>query len=855
MVAADSRRRPLLFAAIIALLIAAALALPPFININRYQRQIAASLQTSLGHPVEISGVKLVLLPRPGVEIANFLVDSNPGFTAEPILQCSSVTAGFRLTSLWRGRLEISRIALDEPSLNLERAADGEWNFASVLLQAARTPQAPTGRSLQLTQKRFPYIEASHARINLKHGAEKLPLSFFNADIAVWLENPDEWRVRFAAQPARTDINLSLADTGLVRISGSMKRAYSTSQLPLDLRAEWHGAPLGQVSRMFLAQDLGWRGETNIDTHLVGTPDALAIEAVANATDFRRESVMPASPLELRTTCRATYRQARGMIDTIDCISPVGDGRVEVTGAVRAIHENPSPSLTVALVHLPAAAAVEWLRHVENLAVRNVSVTGTLDGALTYNPETVTLIQQSTLPRSRHHTSPVPGRRGPASGSLVATQLALRGDGLNQVLPDLHLDVVPSSPVALVVRPERFDLGGATPMLADLRLTREDFSLHASGGSRVAALEATASAFHLTPAFLPGLQSDGTAEANLTITGHWLATADGIPPESPVISGTLVLRDALLKPPYLPEPVRIATATATFSTRETRWSGIVAAFGNTRLTGSLHVPTPCAAACVRTFDLSSPALSVSSLEASLRGEDGGVMAELLSAAQRLRPGDRVSLPPIEGTVHAAQLTLGPVMIERATAAIALRDGHLEINSFDGQTFDGTAHATGTVTLSRTPAYKLKWQLTQIDAAKLSKLLGEDWGPGTLDLSGHLTMAGSHAAELSSNAAGTVDWEWRNGGLPQAATETETVSSTPLAHFDRWTGSGVVEKERVTITTSDLVAGDLNTKISGAIGLDRSLHLQIASPHTDTADAKTAGSGTLTGTLAAPVVQP
>jgi len=217
-------RRNLLIAASLVLLLVAALVLPPLINISHYQRRITASLTASLGHPVEVSGITLVLLPRPGVQIVNFVVDSTVGYSAEPILQCSNVTAAFRILSLWRGRLEIARISLDEPSLNLERAPNGQWNFASVLLQASRSQQAPTGLAVARGQSRFPYIEANNARINFKYGNEKLPFSFLNADVSIWLENPNQWQLRFAAQPIRTDINLSLADTGQVKISGSVDR-------------------------------------------------------------------------------------------------------------------------------------------------------------------------------------------------------------------------------------------------------------------------------------------------------------------------------------------------------------------------------------------------------------------------------------------------------------------------------------------------------------------------------------------------------------------------------------------------------------------------------------------------------
>src|ERR1700729_2727732 len=91
------------------LLLAAALILPPLINMNRYQRRIADSIGNSLGRRVHLSSVTLRLPPRPGLELTDFLVEEDPTFGSEPTLRAASVDASIRLTSLWRGRLEIGR--------------------------------------------------------------------------------------------------------------------------------------------------------------------------------------------------------------------------------------------------------------------------------------------------------------------------------------------------------------------------------------------------------------------------------------------------------------------------------------------------------------------------------------------------------------------------------------------------------------------------------------------------------------------------------------------------------------------------------------------------------------------------
>jgi uncharacterized protein involved in outer membrane biogenesis len=828
-----------------------ALVLPPLINISRYQHRISASLAASLGRPVEVSGITLQLLPRPGVQIASFVVDSTAGYSDEPILKCSSVTAAFRILSLWRGRLEIARISLDEPSLNLERAPGGQWNFASVLLQASRTQQAPTGHAVVRGQRRFPYIEATNARINFKHGNEKLPFSFLNADVSIWLENPNEWQLRFAAQPMRTDINLSLADTGQVQISGSVHRASSANQLPLNLQAEWRGAPLGQVTRMFVARDLGWRGDTSVTAHITGVPDALGLQLSAAANDFHRETFVPAHPLNLHVTCTATYHHALGSLDTIHCLSPVGSGILALRGTMQQIQTaEPEPDLKLIATHLPADEVLELLRHTRGRLNNDITLSGAIDGELAYARQPVPAANQSAR---GPHTVPNTTRIV-ASGTLIATDLLVRGDGVEQILPDLRFTVQPSvQPVALVLEPAQIDLGGPNPLVANARLTGQGYQLHYSGSALLQHLLPLAHAFNVVPAAFQGLQGNGTADYNLTVEGDWQLPLM-VDPAAPlsVLNGTVGLHNADFKPSYLAEPVHIATATATISPAELRWNGVTATLGSTHFTGNLRTPLPCLAACERHFDLTAAAVNFGALAASLRGEDQGVVQEFINSV-RSRSQD---WPLLDGTIHVARLNAGLVEIANASADLTLRDGNLEVRSLDGRTLGGVLHAMGAVALASTPSYDAEVQLRHISAPALAELLKEHWGPGTIDLYGDLAMSGTTASSLSSSAKGTLQWSWANGALPQ-------LTSTPLHRFERWSGDGKVAKGAIAFTSSEVTNGGTTAVVSGTIGSDRSLDLKVATPpkdstqkgstQTETAAASSV-SISMSGTLAAPVVE-
>ena len=100
------------------------------------------------------------------------------------MLRASEVTAALRLTSLVRGRLEIARLDLTEPSLNLVHGDNGRWNLEALLERAAHIPLAPTAKTKSEPRPGFPYIDATSARINFKNGPEKKPYALTNADFS-----------------------------------------------------------------------------------------------------------------------------------------------------------------------------------------------------------------------------------------------------------------------------------------------------------------------------------------------------------------------------------------------------------------------------------------------------------------------------------------------------------------------------------------------------------------------------------------------------------------------------------------------------------------------------------------------
>src|SRR5205085_873733 len=149
--AAPLRKRVSRKKIVLAMLIAIVLAvfLPPQINGARFSKRLASALSQALGRQVRIGSVKFRLLPRPGFDLYDFEVVDDPAFNAEPLLLCGQVTADLRLTALWKGRLEIANLKLQNagdrtpPSLNLVYA-NGHWNVELLLSRAGQVPAAPS---------------------------------------------------------------------------------------------------------------------------------------------------------------------------------------------------------------------------------------------------------------------------------------------------------------------------------------------------------------------------------------------------------------------------------------------------------------------------------------------------------------------------------------------------------------------------------------------------------------------------------------------------------------------------------------------------------------------------------------
>ncbi len=566
---------------------------------QRLRTRIVRSISLALGRQVDVGSVTLRLLPQPGFELENFVVHDDPAFGAEPVLQSSDVVALVRVSSLLRGRLEISRLSLTEPSLNLVRNPEGRWNLENLLERAAKTPVAPTAKTRSEVRPGFPYIEADHGRINFKFGQEKKPYTLTEANFALWQDSENAWGVRLKAQPMRTDFNLS--DTGLLEVEGSWQRAVNLHETPLQFTVQWEGAQLGQVTKLTLGQDKGWRGAVDFTASLTGTPEDLTVAADTTVQDFRRYDIASDKALRLAAHCGGHYSSTDHVVSKITCRGPVGDGVIAVDGSVALLSASPAYDLTLLAQKLPVQPLVDFARRVKkNVPFRHCrhrqagrgpspcSETPTSGGPIWQGGGAVLALNvrspvNNTRLRWRRFLLRFP--RIAIRPSVSQRSVGRTGASLRSVEP--HVDVGP------------FNVALGRQAAATVRGQFSHARIYFWRLQGMPKCNGCWIWLELSVCPPPRLAANGEAHINLRVGGDWAGFAP------PAVTGTAQLNSVHARLRGLSDPVEVTSAnlSLTPNTTEVRKLTLVAA-GNT-WRGSLTLPRQCETphTCPIRFDL------------------------------------------------------------------------------------------------------------------------------------------------------------------------------------------------------------------------------------------------------------
>jgi AsmA-like C-terminal region/AsmA family len=803
--------------------------------------RIIASISSGLGRSVDIGSVRLRLLPRPGFDLANLVVYDDPAFGAEPMLRAGEVVAALRLVSLFRGRVEISRLELTEPSLNLVRAENGRWNVESLLERTARTPMAPTAKAKSGPRPGFPYIEASSARINFKSGPEKKPYALTNADFSLWQESENTWGVRLKGQPVRSDLNLN--DMGVVQASGTWQRAATFRDTPLEFNLEWDRAQLGQLTKFLTGSDLGWRGGMQFQLRLTGTPAALEISNDVSIQDLRRYDISSGEPLHLAAHCDGKYAAADQMFHSIMCSAPVGNGMVTLTGdaGVPGTHRY---GLALIAEKVPASAALPLAQRAKKGLPDDLIANGLIRGSLTIDRRAASKVRldgQGEIADFQLASAENKAEIGPETIPFMFTGGDDTGPGRARIhkaasamrsTAGPHVEFGPF-PVAI----------GHTSAVARGWANGSAYAITLAGDADIAKTLRVSRLFGV-PAL--NTTAEGSAQIDLKIAGEWRGWSYSTRTDFPgvQVTGTAKLHNVRVPVRGAAGAVEISSAEMQFASDEVRVERLKASGANTSWTGSLRMPRGCGtpSACEVQFSLTGDHIAL------------GELAEWASPRPKERPWYRVlettaqAAPSVLGSLHASgrvttdRLQLHGLTANRVSARVSVDRANVQISDLNLDFLGGKHHGDWRADFSSKPAVcSGSGSVSGIMLGLLRDKIQDRAVAGNASAS--YRISGPCTAEFWNSAEGTAAFDVGDGVLSRISLGA---NEGPLA-ITHMAGQARLQGGKIELKDARLDSPSGTFQLSGTASLRQELNFKL--------QRNPAIGFAITGTLAEPRVAP
>src|ERR1700693_1425165 len=132
------------------ILLLVVLAVPYFLNVDRYRDTIADAIAKQTGRKVTVGSIHARLFPGAGVTVAELHVGNPPGFPVGDLVGADEIRVNVALAPLLHGTIHVNSVDLVRPTLTLLTDSSGKNNYTF----AASDSSAPakSGDSMTLDQ-------------------------------------------------------------------------------------------------------------------------------------------------------------------------------------------------------------------------------------------------------------------------------------------------------------------------------------------------------------------------------------------------------------------------------------------------------------------------------------------------------------------------------------------------------------------------------------------------------------------------------------------------------------------------------------------------------------------------------
>jgi hypothetical protein len=814
---------------------------------TRLQRRLTARLETVFGRSVEVGSYEFSLWGGPTLEAHTVTFGEDPRFGHEYFLRADSLTVRLRWQSFFHGHMELGAVALESPSLNLVRNAEGDWNVAEWLPKSAGSavPSSPAAAV------RFGRIDVASGRINFKLADEKLPFALINVNGYMEPDRSGRWTLNLEAVPTRAAVLLQQA--GTIRVSGHVGGTSSRLR-PAVLDLAWDDASLSDLLHLAHGYDFGVRGGLGLVVHAETQGNNWALQGRAELRRLHRWdfALRPDNPAVNVNAKMILYPLASGLDITEATIeAPHSFARADAhfawpsaaepqfaaQGVGTAVASPPQFEITQSQLDLSDVLA--WIRAFHSDVAPDVSLHG--------------------FASVRAGFSAWPPRLTSAVGAIAGADLAsarLRVPAhLSQALFRYDHEIFSLLPATISYGSS----DGAIHVEAIAGAGQREFPVYRLSGNLTQVRDLVATAGALGWNISRGWDLAGPVRCDLRWQGArfpWETQPVGSIEWGGEPAGASLLT------PFLNQPVKqiraraelkpglrhIALASA--DAFGARWSGT---FDRHDLATGWQ------------FALSTDALSAADLDRWLNPRwRQSFLNRMLPFLNSSSPANAVPENlRAEGRINIAEFALAPVALHHLQSDVKIGGRHIEVSSARAEFFGGALEGSLDAQLTAAPAYRLNLDYSRVDLAALTAAFptladsfsGSASGEFALDSGGGTRADLVSSLECRGNARIT-DAKLRNINLLESTLVAESRpggSSFPSASAVFACGNGkiIFQRLRFTGAAQDIAA-------SGSVDFSRNLHLQLrvlpAAGAIGTA-RPAAQLFELTGPISAPTIQP
>ena len=100
--------------------------------IDRNKQYILAQVKEAVGRDVTVGDIGVSLWGGVGARLKQFSVADDPAFAKEPFVRAEDLQVNMKLLPLFRKEIEVSKVILHQPVINIIKDQQGQFNFSTI---------------------------------------------------------------------------------------------------------------------------------------------------------------------------------------------------------------------------------------------------------------------------------------------------------------------------------------------------------------------------------------------------------------------------------------------------------------------------------------------------------------------------------------------------------------------------------------------------------------------------------------------------------------------------------------------------------------------------------------------------